>query len=265
MADANRPSSPPEWRDAFSALPLDAPPSSRWPQISAALAARPTAAARDARRRRVRIGAIASFAAAAALAALVLWPRLHAPSQADAPAATPGIAHAPAPPTAPDIPAPVRTTPKPPTPHATPTSTVATTETPRRRDIVAARHTRASTPRLEPARMSGGERGRRSEHDTTDATLDTLYLQSARLEAVLRSTRDSSVDSGPAAAVAGALDSDLARIDALLAQPDLDDAGRTALWRARVDTLRRSASFETSLRSLSAQGTLYQGTLASVD
>lgn len=271
MADASRPPPSQDWRDLFAALPLESPPNARWPHLSAALAARAVADAGAARagRARRRAAGLALAALAASLAALALWMRPPAQSAASSTVATaPGPARI----------APTQAHPA----QALPVQVARADASPARDEpgTDARASAAAGRPRLasqtppprpqRPARPAPGDGGTHAvDAAWPDAApqiaLDTLYAQSARLEAVLRSARDPRVDSGPGAALAGALDSELARIDAVLAQPDLDETRRVALWRARVDALRRSASFEASLRSLSAQGDRYDGTLASVD
>ena len=95
--------------------------------------------------------------------------------------------------------------------------------------------------------------------------LETLYAQSAQLEALLAYARDDRVSSGTAATVSAQLDQRVASIDAALAQPRLTASRQRDLWRERVDALRTLASFETNRRLLSAQGEHYDGALVRVD
>lgn len=95
--------------------------------------------------------------------------------------------------------------------------------------------------------------------------LETLYAQSAQLEALLAYARDDRVASGSAAAMSAQLDQRVASIDAALAQPHLTMAQQRDLWRQRVDALRTLASFESNRRLLSAQGEHYDGALVRVD
>ena len=97
------------------------------------------------------------------------------------------------------------------------------------------------------------------------AELETLYAQSAQLEALLAYARDDRVSSGTAATVSAQLDQRVASIDAALAQPHLTATRQRDLWRQRVDALRTLASFETNRRLLSAQGEHYDGALVRVD
>ncbi|MGN6153651.1 MAG: hypothetical protein ACTHOH_16845 [Lysobacteraceae bacterium] len=113
------------------------------------------------------------------------------------------------------------------------------------------------------------ERTRRVRHAPPASpgsdTLDTLYATSAQLESLLALARDTRVDSGPAAALAGGYDADLAAIDAHLAQPALPASEQLRLWRARVDTLERAVGLESQLRALAASGSAFDGQLVSVD
>jgi hypothetical protein len=99
----------------------------------------------------------------------------------------------------------------------------------------------------------------------TDDGLETLYAQSAQLEAVLAYARDDRVGSGNAEAVSGRLDQRMAAIDAALAQPRLPVARQRELWQQRVATLRTLAAFESNRRLLSARGERYDATLVRVD
>ena len=95
--------------------------------------------------------------------------------------------------------------------------------------------------------------------------LDTLYAQSAQLEALLAYARDDRVASGSAEAVSGRLDQKLELIDAELGQPGLPATRQRELWTQRVATLRALASFESNRRLLSARGEHYDATLVRVD
>lgn len=97
------------------------------------------------------------------------------------------------------------------------------------------------------------------------AAFEPYYKESARLERVIAAARDPRVGSGPAASLAGALDGELAAVDARLAQPGLDADQRLALWRERVDLLRTSAELESQLRLLAAEGDALDGALVRVD
>ena len=269
MADASRspfsgpPAAPQSWGEAFAALPPDTPDASRWPVLAQA------AARRAARTRRRRIG----LALAAGLCALALLPfalrRGEDRAIATAPVPTVAVA-APNPAATPDV----ATT----TPPAVATSTDATH---------AAMPTHASAPRIaraaQPTPRHATRRARPASHalrDTApvlaDATsvstnadnrtaLDTLYATSAQLESLLALARDTRVDSGPAAALAGDYDAELAAIDAHLAQPALPAGEQLRLWQARVDTLQQAAGLESQLRALAASGRRLDGALVSID
>lgn len=98
-----------------------------------------------------------------------------------------------------------------------------------------------------------------------DATLDRLYVESARLEALVSYARDDQVASGSAAALSARYDARVADIDAALGQPGLSAERQRTLWQARVDTLRSLAAFEANRRWLATQGERYDGALVSVD
>lgn len=97
------------------------------------------------------------------------------------------------------------------------------------------------------------------------ASLDRLYAESARLEALLQHARDSRVASGTAAALSAELDARLGTIDLALMQPGLDQSRRLQLWDQRVQLLRTFAGFEGTRRWLAANGERYDGALVQVD
>ncbi len=101
--------------------------------------------------------------------------------------------------------------------------------------------------------------------DAEAASLDRLYAESARLEALLQHARDSRVASGTAAALSAELDARLGAVDLALMQPGLDQARRLQLWNRRVALLRTFAGFEGTRRWLAANGERYDGALARVD
>ncbi len=104
-----------------------------------------------------------------------------------------------------------------------------------------------------------------AQPDAAAATLEQLYAESARLEALLRYARDPTVASGTAAAISAELDARVASIDAALMQPGLSPSRQAALWRERVQALRAFAGFESTRRWLAANGERYDGALARVD
>jgi hypothetical protein len=262
MADASRPppsSPPPAWGDLFAALPQETPPASRWPQIEAQLdaraAARSPAGERGTRRilsTRLRLALAAGLCALAVLP--FVWRIADRTTDVVAPVAvatpaTSAIADAAnrVPHTSVDIAAPSASA-----------ARVATAAT------VAAPHpTRSMRPRAKKMSVDAIPVSARARAD--EETLESLYAASAQLETLLTLTRDTRVESGPAAALAGGFDAELALIDARLAEPGLDPAEQRTLWRARVDTLQDASSFEAHQRLLSSEGRRYEGALVSVD
>ena len=258
MADAGRLPNDPgalTWTEAFHRLPQDTPPASAWPALAARLDAR---AARQARRRRLWWGG--GVALAASLSLLAIAPMLRAPAAPEAPAVAPTVARAPAPRVdAPVVSPPVVTAP----------ADAASTPAPA---LVAAAEPRpaAKVRRRAPVRATESVRADApSERVAPDAgegiDLDALYASSRALEAALVAARDPRVASGPAAALASEYDATLATIDARLASPGLTREETTALWQARVATLREATGFETSQRVLAARGDTYDGALVRVD
>lgn len=265
MADASRPppSPPPAWGESFAALPQEAPETSRWPQIEAQLDAR-TIARPHAGARGIRRGwpSRARLAAAAGLCALAVLPfawrtpdrstELRAPATAAAPSTTPST---------------IDTATVAVVPHATVDAAPPPAPS-------AARVAIAATVATPPRTRNAGRRAAKIAVDTMPATtrapadgetLESLYSASAQLETLLAMTRDTRVESGPAAVLAGGFDAELALIDARLAEPGLDLAEQRTLWRARVDTLQDASGFEAHQRLLSAEGRRYEGALVSVD
>lgn len=266
MADASRNPTPSDWSDAFAALPLESPPASRWPQVAARL----DAAGHPERKHRHWLALAAGLCALAALP--LAWtlrdadsdnattmaavaPRMdpsnaaHVRSVVETPAATPVAL-------------------SPPTSAQSPRSSAAETTRSGRRDARRERRlaTTTTTTGAETASAtSPAESAAIAPEDASGPTLESLYAASTQLEALLALTRDTRVESGPAAALAGALDAELATIDAQLAQPGLEAPQQQALWQARVDTLRHATDFETQQRVLSAQGRSYEGALVRVD
>lgn len=284
------PGFPQDWGDAFAALPLQAPPDDAWTRVAAALPAR--------RARWPRALATAAVLALALGASLQFANR----GQQDAPRATRNAfantgASQPAPriastgtPTPPVSTAIARDVPTPAPARATPAMQVAASTNPR---TSRAHAERTGTPgRAEPASGSNAaatlpaatDAPRFAAADTNagnaDATLpsptgpgdaqpagelDGLYAQSAQLEALLAMARDDRVASGAAAALAGDLDAQVARIDAALVQPGIDAGERTRLWRDRVGALQQLASFESTQRLLAAEGERYDASLVTLD
>lgn len=264
MADASRPpfsglpAAPQSWAEAFAALPSDMPDASRWPVLAQA------AARRAARTRRRRIG----LALAAGLCALALLPFAlrRADEHAVAPAPAASVAAAPSPASRRDTPqatpiviAPVDASGEA-TRIATPAPRLARVDRPKPR--ATPRHSPATPHATAPVLADATPES--TDADTRTA-LDTLYATSAQLESLLALARDTRVESGPAAALAGDYDAELAAIDAHLAQPALPASEQLRLWQARVDTLQQAAGLESQLRALAASGRRLDGALVSID
>ena len=268
MADASRDPTPSGWSDAFAALPLESPSASRWPQIAARL----DAPARPGRKPRYWLALAAGLCALTALP--LAWTLRDAGNDDDARdgAATTAIVAAPRidPPIAAridpvaetsvdmpvDMPAASSTVAAAPATSATDTARVTQRSFRRDRRLAA---TEAATATTHP------ESAAAAPENAPERTLESLYAASTQLEALLALARDTRVESGPAAALAGALDADLATIDAQLAQPNLPNAERLSLWQARVETLQASAGFESQLRLIAAHGGQLDGALVSID
>ena len=270
MADASRSahstdSPPSNWSDVFATLPLEAPPASAWPAIAAQLDHKKT----QARKR-------TWMALAASLFALTLLPVAWMLRDAER---DPVVVA-----TSPDT---IARTPTTAAPSATivvddPGVDLYSISSPDNRSVDRSAKTlsiAATTTRPAQAHNARRSAGRAQPHTTpalsaasiaqpqndADPTLETLYTASAQLETLLSFARDTRVESGPAAALAGAFDAELATIDAQLAQPGLAADEQRALWQARVDTLQRSAGFESNLRLLAADGGRLDGALVSID
>ena len=284
MADASRYPTPPNWQEAFAALPMEAPPTSRWPAIDAA---------RHATQATTIDGMHAQPRAMASA-----WPRRAAWAAVLAMLAIPAILvlrpDAPAPSRTPFANAPTRATTEPAAasttemmasgtdPRPAPMPDVATSEAPGPLPARSRTHTMETTPndiriaqspatleRQATSQPRPWPRARIPAHGdagaSMQAALEPYYAESARLEGVIAAARDPRVGSGPAASLAGALDAELAGIDARLAQTGLDAGQRLALWRERVEVLRASAEFESQLRLLAAEGDVLDGALVRVD
>jgi hypothetical protein len=279
MADASRPSNPPGWSDVFAALPLEAPPISRWPELAAHLDNQRNTAAPPGRRRNWLALAASLFALAALPAA---WMLRDAP--ADASRAQPSIT--------------ASTVPTTPVSTASVSTAASSGDAAPRDDVmpgidpgssaVATIHNLAAAPRIavathatsplpavntrrKPARerllatRTANTASNRADDTASLESLEALYAASAQLETLLTFARDTRVESAPAAALAGTFDAELATIDAQLAQPGLGTSQQLMLWQARVETLQRSAGFESHLRLLAANGERLDGALVSID
>lgn len=279
MHDHNRSTTntPRNWSDAFAALPLETPDAGAWQRVQHAR--RP--------RRAPRWPKWTALAAVLAVAAVLPWQQLRPERAADAPdaSATGTVAQgrtARAPAAAPAVA--VGTT-----PHAGSTELrqAATAEgaassgariatrTPRteldRAERVARARSRASSLRTSEALDSGVATAVPAPampavaQPDAGASLESLYAQSAQLEALLALARDDRVATGAAAALSDAYDTQMASIDAALREPALTDDARNALWQQRVETLRQFAGFESTQRALAASGERYDAMLVSID
>ena len=266
MADASRSahstgSPPSDWSDVFATLPSEAPPASAWPVIAAQLRHKETQA-----RKRTWMALAASLFALMLLP--VAWMLREAERDAVAVVASPNaVARTPtttAPPARIGVDDAGSNTPSivSITDHSARTlSIAATTAHPTHAHSArrhAARAQRRTTPTPSTASIARAQ-------DDVDTSLENLYTASAQLETLLSFARDTRVESGPAAALASAFDAELATIDAQLAQPGLPAGEQRALWQARVDTLQRSAGFESHLRLLAVDGGRLDGALVSID
>lgn len=284
--DTNRHPAPTGWHDAFAALPLETPATSRWTAIGAALDGADAGArsgahdgmvddTRDRRRSTPwprRIAWAAVFAAIALPSLLWLRPETDsAPSRtpfATTPtpvASAPVVAVAPAAETSTAAPASTAGS----TPASQPPIRPDTARTQPHATRIAGTPDTGTRPPAPAAQAKPWPRARiANAHDDSasmQAAFEPYYAEAARLEGVIAATRDPRVGSGPAASLAGALDAELAGIDARLAGPGLDAGQRLALWRERVDLLRASAEFESQLRLLAVEGDALDGALVRID
>lgn len=275
MPDAQDPRGrgPADWGAAFAALPQETPPAAAWSRIAARLDARdtdatppatatapagmpPVATATRHRGRRRPARAVGWLgAAAAALALVIAWPRHGAAPVAPPPGSTaPVVASA----ARPALPASAIASTPPAISAAGSASAAAVAAGSRKPDADAAAIAlpeaveAARKPRY-AARTTPAPDAATPAPDAAQP-LDALYVESARLEALLALARDDRVASAGAALLSAELDAQVADIDARLARPGLDAAQRAALWQARVDALRQAAGFESTQRILAAQG-----------
>lgn len=287
MPDARQPGrpAPEDWGQAFAALPLETPPVGGWNRVAAAL---------PARRSRARVWIPAAAAACLALAVAVPWrdtsPDPSTMTVARAPAATtptkvpaaPIVSPTPSPSSDPatavasnrenaPVPAPLADTTA---PRGTP---LATTNAPRAPESSqAAERRRASSVvsrggQTTDSALAGSNKPTPAPVETAGtpangsaAALETLYAESARLEALLSQIRDDRVASGPAMALSAALNERVAGIDVALSQPDLSADTRLDLWRERVAALQRLTGVESTQRWMAANGYPADGAVAQV-
>lgn len=116
-----------------------------------------------------------------------------------------------------------------------------------------------------PATVATTAAGTGTQPAQAEPTIEQLYAESARLEALLQYARDDRVSSASAAAVASEMDARVATIDRALMRPGLSPEQQLWLWRNRVDALRSQAGFESTRRWLAANGERYDGAVARVD
>ncbi|WP_334180228.1 hypothetical protein [Pseudoxanthomonas sp.] len=208
---------PRDWRDAFGAVPLEAPPEHGWQRVAAALPPM-RAPVRTVRWHRPALALVAT-AFFAAVIPLMHWRAVET---------TPPLQRSP------NV---VATTGA----STTPPATAIETATP------------ASAPPIAPetsapGRVAATPRVRRAAERAAPTRLDALYTESARLEAVLAQLPDSSAGNVAALAVSAELEDQVTHIDLALSQPALPDVTRTALWEQRVDTLRQLTGVEATQR-----------------
>lgn len=238
------------WREAFAALPQEAPDAGGWQRVQARL----PAPARSRTRWPLWLATAASLLLAVAIPLRMLpqgksdAPAPQTPAAVASASTQQGIATATTPGATPSIAVvaqPVSTAP------------VANRDKPRR-TAPSQRPIRTVAPPAETARFA--------ETDTKPSTdLEPLYAQSGRLESLLAMARDERVASGTAAALSDELDARVADIDAALAQPDLGDAQRADLWHRRVDALQQLVGIEATNRLYAARGQTYDAALVSID
>ena len=211
MPDHHTPSgsaTPPDWHHAFAALPLEAPPSERWPQIAAALPRTP-------RRRRHLL----PWAVAAATACLAAVPALHLLRTTE-PAGNAQPAPAGAVQAAPD-----------------PSRVGPSTAPPTRIDNRTPATASADAP-VERASTAG----------PAESGLEPLQAESARLESLLAELSGTDAGGGVQLALSASLRTRVAGIDDALAGTELDAAARSNLWQERVELLRALAGLAADQR-----------------
>lgn len=291
MPDARHPATPaPEdWSQAFAALPLETPPTGGWNRVATAL---PT------RRSRHRFWIPAAAAACLALAMAVPWrgagPDQSPPVAVSDPPSTVAPADAPATSIATSTPAPAPTKTDTDKVDGAPVRPASVTGRAPSDTGLATAPVRAATNENAPVRSRPANADPSSRRDATStavakhidtptrpateaaettvaagtpaspAALETLYAESARLEALLSQIRDDRVASGPAMALSAALNERVAGIDVALSQPELAADTRLGLWRERVAVLQRLTGVESTQRWMAANGYPTDGAVAQV-
>lgn len=253
MRDVSHRNHPPgDWQQALAALPLETPPPDGWNLIAARLSAHRLPSVR---RRRWRV----ALAAAATLAAVTIVPALWWSTPEPA---TPVAAAPPTTPANPQPPAVIAsekpnavTGVLPPMPAASGAHSGASSNAPA--TTVAAATKAVRTPAQRSPRNIAADTATATSAQTAPAVqpaLESLYVESAHLESLLAQIQDERVASGPAMAMAGALEDRIAAIDHALSQPGNDDVEQRELWQQRVDALRQLAGLEGTQRWLAASG-----------
>ncbi len=266
---SNGPAVPQDWHTAFAAMPLETPPADGWTQLRARLPAR--------RRSRARYWVPAAMAASLAL--LMLWPRQPEPIESPAAVAAHRTPEAPPRDAATSVAGvtegtqntravPVETTPADAVQLAQatqpPARTTRTIDRPRTGGRVEAQPRETAPAAI--ASVPDPSRSATTPPAQTDntAALETLYAESAQLEALLAQVSDDRVASGPAMALSAELHDRVASIDVALSQPDVDAQARVGLWRERVATLQRLTGVEGTQRWMAANGYRADGAVAQI-
>lgn len=257
----------PDWGLAFARLPLETPPADSRQRFAAAVQAH--ARQREAPRRDRRATWAVVLASAAVLALVIAAPMLGwnpAPDAGDSGVAARSIpvdakvpTAIPAPPPRDDIDAPPSTDRR-----LVQRALPGMVRHPAASARVDRARARQATDRL-LASMPMAQIAAAADAASDAQALAQLQQQARQLEALVAMARDERVGTGAGVAMTGALDAELARLDADLDGPGLDAAQRVALWQQRVDTLQHLAGVATTQRWLAAQGALDQVALVSVD
>jgi hypothetical protein len=246
------------WGEAFAALPLQAPPTDTWTSIARRLPHQQPGLRRGRRPY--------WFAAAAAIALAAVIPVFRWAGH-DAPLAPDSVATAPTAPISPSSPpskAPAIATNE---PHSIAPLPLAENSA----SSISATTTSTAAPQVDKTAIAKVRSSRPS--DSADramaaaeqhSQLESLYAESARLEAILAQLQEPRAASAPAAALSAELQDHIADIDGALSQSDMPPTSQLDLWQQRVDALRQLTGVETTQRWMAAQGTATEGPLAQV-
>lgn len=257
------------WDDAFAALPLEAPSADTWASIARRLPRRPP----DSRRaHRPYWLAMAAAVTLAAVVPVFRWTGNETPSGTK-PVATPDptISSSPsiatASPTSPDAAPAVSIAAADQSPPIAPLSMPENSAS----SISATAAASAVPPAVRRTRSREGlptppedSAIRATAIPEQHGRLESLYAESARLEAVLAQLQEPRVASATAAALSAELQDRIADIDGALSQSDVPSTSQLALWQQRVDALRQLTGVETTQRWMAAQGAAAEGSLAQV-